>query len=201
MPHKAVIHQQRRILDDFFKIEELVVSHERIDGTMSANQRRLVFERGDSVAVLLLNLDTKSVVVVEQFRVPTLVARQREEPSTMDGWIVETVAGMVDPSETREAAAIREALEETGYKIRTPQLISRFFSSPGGTSERVFLYFAEVRDAGRIEKGGGLDDEDVEVLHIPLDDFFDRLAQGSIEDPKLLVAAYWLESYLRSRAS
>ena len=54
----------------------MVLSHEQIDG--SANQRRLVFERGDSVAVLLLNLDTKSVVLVEQLTVPVQMARRRE---------------------------------------------------------------------------------------------------------------------------
>lgn len=68
MPRKAVIQQQRRVFDDFFKIDEPIVSHEQIDGTMSATQRRLVFERGNSVAVLLLNLDIKSVVLVEQFK-------------------------------------------------------------------------------------------------------------------------------------
>ena len=198
MSRKAVIQQQRLVFDDFFKIDQLIVSHEQLDGTMSAPQKRLVFERGDSVAVLLLNLDTKSVVLVEQFKVPTLVARRREDPSTTDGWIVETAAGMVESCETPEAAAIRETLEETGYKIRRPQLISKFFSSPGGTSERIFLYFAEVREADKVGKGGGVDDEDVKVLHVPLDEFFDRLAKGSMEDPKLLVAAYWLQSHLRS---
>jgi hypothetical protein len=54
----------------------MVVSHEQIDG--STNQRRLVFERGDSVAVLLLNLDTKSVVLVEQLTVAVQMARRRE---------------------------------------------------------------------------------------------------------------------------
>ena len=49
MSRKAVIEQQRRVFDDFFKIDELTVLHEQIDGTMSANQRRLVFQRGDSV--------------------------------------------------------------------------------------------------------------------------------------------------------
>lgn len=40
-----------------------------------------------------LNLDIKLAVLVEQFKVPVLVARQRDDPSTTDGWIVETTAG------------------------------------------------------------------------------------------------------------
>jgi nudix-type nucleoside diphosphatase (YffH/AdpP family) len=200
MARKAIIKKQSRLFDDFFKIDEIIVSHEQIDGSMSADQRRLVFERGDSVAVLLLNRDRKAVVLVEQFKVPSLLGRQRDDPKTVDGWILETVAGMIDQNETPEAAVIREAREETGYQIRNPKLISQFFSSPGGTSERIFLYFAEVRDSDLVAKGGGLDDEDVKVVQMSLDDLFDRLANGALEDPKLLVAAYWLQDQVKSCA-
>ena len=158
-----------------------------------------MFERGDAVGVLLLNVQSKSVVLVEQFRVAVLVGRRRDDRSTTDGWITETVAGVIDVNETPEAAAIRETFEETGYQIRQPQLISKFFSSPGGTSERIFLYFAEVTDADRIGNGGGIDDEDIKVMQFAIDELFGRLAQGSIEDPKLLIGAYWLQDHLKWR--
>ncbi len=199
MSGSAVIERERRVFDDFFKIDEFLVSHEKIDGTMGAGQRRLVFERGDAVAVLLLNADMKSVVLVEQFRVAALVGRRRDDRSTTDGWITETVAGVIDVNETPEAAAIREAFEETGYQIRQPQLIGRFFSSPGGTSERIFLYFAEVTDADRIGNGGGIGDEDIKIVRLTTDELFGRLSQGSIEDPKLLIGAYWLQDHLKCR--
>ncbi|MGO9773495.1 MAG: NUDIX domain-containing protein [Roseiarcus sp.] len=199
MPGKAIVKQQRRVFDAFFKVDEFIVSHEQIDGTMSADQTRLVFERGDAAAVLLLNLDSKSVVLVEQFKLPALVGRQRDDPSTSDGWITETAAGMVEAGESPEATAIRETMEETGYQIRRPRLIAKFFSSPGGSSERTFLYFAEVRDSDKVAKGGGLDDEDVKVAPMALGDLLARLANGGIDDPKLLVAAYWLQDYLSVR--
>jgi len=199
MSGSAVIERERRVFDDFFKIDEFLVSHEQIDGTMGAGQRRLVFERGDAVAVLLLNADMKSVVLVEQFRVAALVGRRRDDRSTTDGWITETVAGVIDANETPEAVAIRETFEETGYQIRQPQLISRFFSSPGGTSERIFLYFAEVTDADRIGNGGGIGDEDIKIVRLTTDELFGRLSQGSIEDPKLLIGAYWLQDHLKCR--
>src|ERR1700728_4749694 len=116
MSGKAVIARHSRLFDDFFKIDEFVVAHERIDGAMSALQRRLVFERGDSVAVLLLDTARNAVVLVEQFRLPALVARRRDDASAADGSLVETVAGMIDGNETPEAAAIRETLEETRYR-------------------------------------------------------------------------------------
>jgi ADP-ribose pyrophosphatase len=198
MAGKVVIKGKQRVFDGFFKVDEFTVSHEQLDGAMSADQKRLVFERGDAVAVLLLNLESKSVVLVEQFKTPALVGRQRDDPSTLDGWILETMAGIVEQNETPEAAAIRETMEETGYQIRRPKLIASFFSSPGGTSERIFLYFAEVRESDRLGKGGGIDDEDVKVVPMTLDDLFDGLAKGAFEDPKLIVAAYWLQDQLKS---
>jgi ADP-ribose pyrophosphatase len=199
MPGRAAaITQQRHLFDDFFKIDELMVAHQKNDGTTSSVQRRLVFERGDSVAVLLFNRERNTIVLVEQFKVPALVARRRDEPTTTDGWLVETLAGMIDAGETPQMAAIRETLEETGYRIATPELIGRFFASPGGTSERVFLYFAEVGDTDRVSAGGGIGDEDVKVLEVGLDQTFEQLAAGLIEDPKLAIAAYWLQNRLRA---
>lgn len=194
---KAEIKKQARLFDDFFKIDEVFVAHERPDGMMSPVQRRLIFERGDAVGVLLYNSDTQTVVLVNQFKVPCLIGRCRDDPSTMNGWITETIAGMIDQNETPEQAVVRETLEETGYRIRHPELIGRFFSSPGGTSERIFLYFAEVRDADRTGKGGGVGDEDIEVVQWPANDLFDQLAGKQIEDPKLAIAAYWLQERLR----
>jgi nudix-type nucleoside diphosphatase (YffH/AdpP family) len=98
---------------------------------------------------------------------------------------------MIDTGEAPEAAAIRETLEETGYRIREPELIGRFFVSPGGTSERVFLYFAEVGDADRVGMGGGIDDEDIQVLEIGLEELF---ARGLVEDTKLAIGVYWLQN-------
>ena len=165
---RVEIRSQRRLFDDFFKIDEVIVSHQQYDGKMSADQRRLVFERGDAVAVLLFNIDTRSVVLVEQFKVPALIGRRRDDSGIQDGWITEVMAGMIGPAETAEEAAIRETLEETGYQIKAPELICKFLSSPGGTSERIFLYFAQVSEAAKPGKGGGLGDSGLVILRARL---------------------------------
>jgi ADP-ribose pyrophosphatase len=188
------IRSQQRLFDDFFKIDELIVRHERYDGGMSGAERRLVFERGDAVAVLLFDADARSVVLVEQFRAPTLIAHRRDNPASTDGWVIELVAGMIDAGETAEEAAIREVFEETGYRIMNPRLIGKYFSSPGGSDERFFLYLARVGEAQREGDGGGVTgEEDIKVFQLKIDDLFDRLAQGAIDDPKLAIAAYWLK--------
>jgi nudix-type nucleoside diphosphatase (YffH/AdpP family) len=192
--HRVEIRKQSRLLDDFFKVEEVIVAHERHDGAMSTDERRLVFERGDAIAVLLFDEQARSVIVVEQFRLPALIARRRDNAASADGWITELLAGMIDQGESAMQAAIRETFEETGYRIDNPRPIGTFFSSPGGSSERFFMYFARVSAARREGRGGGLDgEEDIKVFQIGIDDLFGRLAAGVIEDPKLAIAAYWLK--------
>jgi nudix-type nucleoside diphosphatase (YffH/AdpP family) len=218
------IRSQKRLFDDFFKIDEYVASYELFDKNdakkikkkdaakkdppfvnfakpnekplegMSEYVRRLNFERGDAVGVLLFNIDTRSVVLVDQFKLPTLIGRRRDDAATQDGWIVEVMAGMIPWGETPDEAAIRETLEETGYEIDDPKFICKFLSSPGGTSERIFLYFAKVTDSRRPGADDiGVGDENIRVLELSVNDLFRQLDKGEIDDPKLAIAAYWLK--------
>jgi hypothetical protein len=103
---RVEIRSQKPLLDDSFRVNEVIVSHRRFDGKMSPDQRRLVFERGDAAAALLLNVDTRSVILVERFRVPRLIGRRRDVPTTTNGWITEVIAGMINENETAEHAVI-----------------------------------------------------------------------------------------------
>jgi nudix-type nucleoside diphosphatase (YffH/AdpP family) len=196
----------------FCQIIKLTVSHRQKDGTMSPDQERLVFERGNAAAVLLFNLDTNCVVLVNQFRAPTL-----GDGETADGWptevagggrLTEAIAGIIDKPESPVRTAIRETMEETGYEVREPsedgverdgdlKLIAKFFSSPGGSSELIYLYSAKVRNASRTGQGGGLENEDITVREMPVDDLFRLIRQNRIEDPKLLIGALWLQEELK----
>ena len=193
---RVLVRDRKRVFDGFFKVDELTLSHLKFDGQMSPDKQVLVFDRGDAVAVLLFNRDTQQVVLVNQFKAPTM------DKGAGGGWITEVAAGMIRQDETHEAAAIRETLEETGYRITKPQLIATFFSSPGGSSERIFLYFAEVGNADKVGAGGGksAEGEDIEVQTLYPADLFERLLGGSIDDPKLIIGAYWLKEHLRGAA-
>jgi len=189
------VRKRTRLFDDKFKIDEIIVAHEKADGSMSRDYRRLIFERGDSAAVLILNVDKKCVVLVDQFKAPTL----GKGPG--GGWLTETVAGIIERHETPEDTAIREAMEETGYEIRDLTLISKFFSSPGGTSECVYLYYCEVHNADKVGKGGGSEEEgeDIRVREVKLAELFEGMKGNCFEDPKIIIGAYWLAERLRSR--
>src|SRR5437660_7000011 len=136
---RVEVLNQRVVFDDVFKIREATVRHELFNGQMSGPLRRLVFERGDSAAALLLNRDTQKVILIEQFRYPTY----KKGP----GWLLEVVAGIVDQGEQPEETIRREVREEVGYQVSDLQAIATFYVSPGGSSERVALYYAEIGEA------------------------------------------------------
>lgn len=184
---RVIIDRTKRILDDFFKVDEAYLRYERFDGTMSPVVRRLNFERGDSVAALIFKPRTKRIVLVNQFKYPTY-----EKGS---GWITETMAGMIDKDEDPETAVRREILEETGYNIRALEHISTFYVSPGGSSERIVLYYAEVEDR-KITEGGGLaaEGEDIIDVELSIEDALKQIDSGEIADAKTIVAILWLRN-------
>ena len=69
---KVDVRSRRRLLDDFFKVDEAEVSFERFDGSMTPPVRRLVFERGDSVAAVVFDRDSERLLLTEQFRFPSV---------------------------------------------------------------------------------------------------------------------------------
>ncbi len=183
---KVEIQHQRLAFDDHFKIEEAEIRFQRYDGQMSKPVRRLVFERGDAAAALLFHREGQKVLLIEQFRYPTY----KKGP----GWIQEVVAGIIDPGEGPEVAIRREIEEEIGYRVHLLVPIAAFYVSPGGTSERIFLYYAEVGESERISTGGGRADEneDIRLVEYSKSDLLQALTAGEIQDAKTLIALQWL---------
>ena len=150
-----------------FRIEEAKLRYRRYNGTMSQPITRLNFDRGDSVAMLVVDRDTDTVLLTEQFKFPTY----DPEGKRGDGWIIELPAGVVDAGETPEAAARRELVEETGYQVHELTHVNTFYLSPGGSSERIILFYATVSRGDQISTGGGLESEgeDIRVMRLKVD--------------------------------
>lgn len=183
---KVILHAKQRVFDGFFKIDEAEISYERFDGQMSGRLRRLCFERGDSVAAIIYNRDSRKALFVNQFKYPTY----EKGP----GWIMETVAGILEAGETPESALRREVLEETGYSAETIEAIATFYVSPGGSSERIMLYYVEVSGTGKIARGGGVqsEGEDIETVELSLEDLDRLVMTRSVQDAKTIVGIQWL---------
>jgi ADP-ribose pyrophosphatase len=191
-PSKVKIERTKRLFDDFFKIDEAVLKWERFDGTMSDTVRRLRFERGDSVAAVVFNRDTRKVILVNQFRYPTY-----EKGS---GWMSEVVAGVLETDESPETTIRREILEEIGYEVRDLVYISSFYVSPGGSTERIVLFYAEVDNEGKVSDGGGLESEheDIQIEELTLQDVETALSARQYQDAKTVIGLVWLLNNLSS---
>ena len=187
---KVEIKSKRLIFNDFFKIQEAILRYLRFDGKMSEPVRRLVFERGDAVAAIILNRDTQKVVLINQFRYPTY--------DKGPGWMQEVVAGILEPNETPEDALRRELLEEIGYRIGDLTHITTFYVSPGGSSERIMLYYTEVGNSDRISAGGGLtsEGEDIQIIELTLPELWTAMDTGGIMDAKTIIGVMWLRRKL-----
>jgi len=187
MDRKVVIEKRALLLDDYFKVEEAFVSYQKFDGTMSPAVRRLDFVRGDAVAAVLFNKKRQRVILVNQFRYATV--------SRGTGWMTEVIAGLIDEGEMPEDAVQREILEEAGYETEKLERISSFYPSPGITSERILLYYAETRGDAPVAKGGGLanENEDIQVLELSLEDALRQVERGEIADAKTIIGLMWLK--------
>lgn len=187
---KVIVENKRRLFDDFFKVDEVHVRYEQFDGHMSAPVRQLVFERGDSVAAILMHEETGGVILIKQFRYPTY----EKGP----GWIIEAVAGKLEDDELPEEAIRREIVEEVGYAVTDLTHISTFYLSPGGASERIILFLARVSNTDKIAGGGGLEteNEDIQTITFSFPELWAALESGQIVDAKTLVGILWLKNRL-----
>ena len=188
MPSNVEILARRRVFDSFFKIEEVELRYERFDGAMTPSLKRLVFERGDSVAAIVYHRTDRRLLFLRQFRYPTY--------DKGPGWITEVVAGMQERGEPAEEALKREILEETGYEASSIEPIATFYVSPGGSSERIVLFYVEVTSANKIARGGGLaeENEDIETVWYSVEELAQAVSAGEIQDAKTLIGVFWFQN-------
>ncbi len=145
----------------------------------------------DSVAILLYDRDADAFVLVKQFR-PAVYLKNGE------GYTWELCAGLIDkPHKSVETVAREEILEECGYDVPETALerITSFFTAVGFAGGEQTLFFAEVDAGMHVGAGGGVDDEQIEVVLLPTEDarsfMFD---ESKPKMPGLLFAFMWFFS-------
>ncbi len=177
----------------FFGIVEAKLRHTRYNGEMSAELTRLKFDRGDSAAVLLHDPENDTVIFTEQFRYP---AYRKDHPES--AWLLEIPAGTVEADEDFDPTRTlkRELMEEIGYKVNSFKKISSFYVSPGGTSERIHLYYASASPRQKVAAGGGLlsEGEDIRIIAIKTEEALRMIESGKICDAKTIIGLQWLKS-------
>jgi 8-oxo-dGTP pyrophosphatase MutT (NUDIX family) len=124
------------------------------------------------------------------------LTRQPREAAGMSASL-EIPAGKLDvPGEPPMACAQRELVEEIAKDAGHWEEVEAFYTSPGFSDERVWLFLAtELRDAE--VKAEADEDERIDIVPWPLDDLDGALAES--EDSKTLIALLWLAARSASR--
>ena len=181
------IVEATKAFERFLRVDVFQFRHRLFSGEWSALRSYDVLRRGQAASVVLYDPDRESVVLVEQFRLPALLAGSSP-------WQLETAAGLIDSGEMPAAVAIRETQEETGLAlIGEPISIQRYLPSTGGSDESVFLFCGRV-DATAAGGVHGLaeEHEDIRVAVKTLAEIEAMLDAGTIESGHTLIGLYWL---------
>ena len=177
----------------YFQIDRYRLRHTLFEGGWSGEMEREVFERGHAVAVLLFDPDQEKLVFIEQFRPGAFAALA--SPWFDDGtspWLIECIAGIIEPGESPEDVVRREAVEEADCEVGDLVPICHYLVSPGGTSESVFVYCGRVS----APKGGGIhglsqEHENIRVVVVPPAEAFGWLDEGRITNAMTVIALQW----------
>lgn len=171
MEQKPRLLDRSLVFQGYLKVERLRLEY---PGHLVAV--REVETHGDSVAILPFDPVSRSALTVRQFRAPAF------------DWLEEACAGMIDGTETAEAAALRELQEELGLAARGLTSCGVTWPSPGVCAERAHLFLAEYSALDRTGEGGGLEaeHENITVLDRPLSELAAEADSGGIVDLCLL---------------
>ncbi len=149
-------------------------------------QNREAYDRGNGAVVLLYNIEKQTVILTRQFRMPTYLN------GNADGMLIEACAGLLDADDP-ETAILRETEEETGYKLTHVEKIFEAYMSPGSVTEILYFFIAEYSEHTEKLEGGGIDNEDIDVLELKYDKAMEMVKSGEIKDAKTIMLLQYLK--------
>ncbi|CAN7233069.1 NUDIX domain-containing protein [Rhizobium sp. LjRoot258] len=181
---KVEIADEKTLSNGWTRLSGYQIDYTDSDGE-THRLKREVYHRTPAATILLYDPKRDTVVLVRQFRLPVYL---HDEPA----WIIETPAGLLDGDEP-ETAIRREAMEETGFRVRDVRFLFKAYSAPGSSMELLHFFAASIDTTDRVSNGGGLaeEHEDIEVLEVPLGKAMAMVEQGEIVDAKTIILLQW----------
>ncbi|XP_017874823.1 PREDICTED: uridine diphosphate glucose pyrophosphatase-like isoform X1 [Drosophila arizonae] len=167
-----------------------------------------IFKVHDSVSIVLYNISRQKLIFVRQFRPAVyyglIINNFRELPKEdIDliqypyelGMTLESCAGMVDKDKSLAEIAREEVFEECGYDVSVDRIeeVMNYRSGVGSSGAKQAMYYCEVTDADKVNSGGGVEDELIEVVELSLDEAKKMVQQGAINNspPSCLMGLLW----------
>ncbi|MBH2003493.1 MAG: GDP-mannose pyrophosphatase NudK [Sphingobacteriia bacterium] len=167
--------------NNWYTLRKITYEYRKKDGTV-LTQSREAYDRGNGATILLYNQEQRTVILTRQFRLPTYVN------GNPDGMLIEACAGLLD-KDNAEDCIRRETEEETGYKIRDIRKIFEAYMSPGSVTEILYFFIAAYSKQMKVHAGGGVEgeEENIEVLELPIDQAKEMMEAGTIKDAKTIL--------------
>lgn len=172
----------------YFAVEEYDLRHRRFDGGWSPTITRAAFISGDAATVLPYDPRRDRVLLIEQLRIGPM-ARGDANP-----WLLEAIAGRVDPFETPEDCVRREAVEEAGLTLSRLIEVARYYPSPGAKAEFLYSYVALCDLPDEVAGLGGLatEAEDIRSHLVPFERLMTLIGEPQAANAPLILTAQWL---------
>lgn len=134
--------------------------------------KREIVRHPGAVAILPI-YQNMEIIFVKQYR------------KAVNGELLEVPAGKLEYGEIPEDCALRELQEEIGYTARKLTLMGKFYSSPGFSSEIIYVYKAEELISSKLRTD---EDEFINIVKYTINDSIKMLEQGLINDAKTAIA-------------
>ena len=142
----------------------------------------------DSVAILLYHEEKNAFLLVKQFRPPVYLNDQSKLCT------YELCAGIVDKEKSLEQIAKEEIDEECGYDVPLDSIekITSFYTNVGVSGGCQSLYYAKIDESMKTHSGGGIHDEEIELMFLSVDEFKDFIFDESkAKTPGLMFSFMW----------
>ena len=141
---------------------------------------REVVEHDGAVGIVPICGDGK-VILVRQYRHP------------LGDFLLEIPAGLFEPDESIEECALRELREETGAIASKVSKLTEFYTSPGYSNEKLYLFLALVEERSKSDPE---DDELLEIEEIDLEEAIPMVKKGIICDSKTIIGLCLASDYI-----
>ncbi len=175
------IIETKTLSDNWYVLRKITYEYLKPNGSWE-KQTREAYDRGNGATILLYNREQKTVILIQQFRLPTFVN------GNTTGMLIETCAGLLD-KDNPEDCIRRETEEETGYQITDIRKVFEAYMSPGSVTEIVHFFVAEYTRSMKINDGGGIaeEHENIEVLELDFEKALEMITTGEIKDGKTIM--------------
>jgi nudix-type nucleoside diphosphatase (YffH/AdpP family) len=175
--------------EEWYKLSKVTYNYQKKNGEWETHIRES-YDRGNGAVILLYNQDKKSVILTEQFRLPTYLNGNEK------GMLIEACAGTLD-GDSPEDCIRKEAVEETGYKVKDVKNIFNLYMSPASVTELIHFFVASYIDDMKVGEGGGLDNEQehIDVLELSFEEAYQMIFTGEIKDAKTVLLLQYAKTH------